>query len=152
MTEVFETSDPDLAEAMLTAAYPSLRMTRPVAGSRLRLEHTQLTPSLRLERNSVNAGIYAKVDAGEAIVVGEILSGRLCQQIDGDEHRMSPGDLLVSAQPGSSCCGYLDHVAATAAVIDPALLNQVAAAAPHRESRPVRFTGYTPISAEAAAA
>jgi hypothetical protein len=85
----------------------------------------------------------------KAPLIGHWKSGRLAYASDGSERLNWIGDDLLAIQPDRPHLARSLDTDAELAVIDLALLSQVAAA-PGRAGQRVRFTGHEPLSAQAA--
>jgi AraC-like DNA-binding protein len=91
----------------------------------------------------------------DALVFAELTAGRVrLGPADGNTspgRQHVPGDVFLAGQPGDAYTAEVRDADLRVSVIDPALPGQVAASAPGTMSAEVRFTGYDPVSAEAAA-
>jgi AraC-like DNA-binding protein len=146
----FETADPELAVHLLRVGHEDrLRVIPRGRPGPIRADKAPLTPAIRLDRVSLECSFDVQADTLDLLLVAHIHSGRAGYDDDG-ERRYGPGDVYVPAQPGdrytARCAGYDVAIA----IIDPAMLGQVASTAPRRSPEPVRLTGYQPVTAAAA--
>ena len=147
----FETADPELAVHLLRVGHEDrLRVIPRGRPGPIRADKAPLTPAIRLDRVSLECSFDVHADTLDLLLVAHIHSGRAGYGDDGGERRYGPGDVYVPAQPGdpytARCVGYDVAIA----IIDPAILSQVASTAPGRSPEPVRLTGYQPVTAAAA--
>jgi AraC-like DNA-binding protein len=151
VSEVFETTDIEVAEQLLRDSYGgNLRIDPRGRLGGIRLDRDQLTPSLRLDRLRLAISFEARANPFGALAIGHNRSGRVAYQSDGSERRYGPGDVSLSVQPEHPSTARFKDLDIDIAVIDPGLLSQVADSAPGRRWQPVRLTGYDPVSQHAA--
>jgi AraC-like DNA-binding protein len=149
MGGVFETGDLEVTGQLLGGAYPGMRvtalgekggirMTRLMAGP-VRLDHDTFAMSLDLQGGSL--GVLA---------FGHVISGRVSWASGGGERHFGPGDTFLLAQPEHPYTARIEDGDFELALLPADLPSQVAGAWPGSRTRPVRFTGYEPISVPAA--
>lgn len=150
MGTVFETTDIDAAESMLREHY-GVGFRIDARGQRrgMRLTRTCLGP-VRLDQLSFAMSFNAHVAPLGALVFCEVTSGRIDRGSDSSRRAYWPGDVYLTAQPDHRHTTAVEDTELNAAVIDADLPGQVADTAPGRSQQPVRFTGYEPVSAQAA--
>jgi AraC-like DNA-binding protein len=150
VSSVFETADPEQAEDVLRTGYGDLRMdTRGQRGG-IRMEQVPLSPLTRFDRNTIGMALDVTGDPLGRLVVGHLRSGLARYGTNGSERSYRPGDVFLAIRPGQPHAGHSIDIDTELVVIDPVLLNQVAATAPTRTPQPLRFTGCDPISAAGA--
>jgi AraC-like DNA-binding protein len=147
----FETADPELAVHLLRVGHEDrLRVIPRGRPGPIRGDKAPLTPAIRLDRVRLECSFDVHADTLDLLLVVHIHSGRAGYGADGFERRYGTGDVYVPAQPGgpytARCAGYDVAIA----IIDPAMLGQVASTAPGRSPEPVRLAGYQPVTAAAA--
>jgi AraC-like DNA-binding protein len=147
--EVFQTRDVDAVRQMLTNIYGRMRLT--VTGGRhlTRLVHQRIGP-LRLHHNTFRMRFQVDVDPLGTLAFCHVLSGQISRHSRFHGFDSGPGDVFLAAQPETAYRACASDVDVELAVIEPELLAQVAETAPDR-SRAIRFLGYQPVSAQAAA-
>jgi len=150
MGEVFETSDMEAAERALSDAYGSMRISARGPRRGMRLARTLLTQAASLDHLTFTMSFDATAGPPGTLVFGELKSGLARYGPDGGDRRCRPGDVYLTARPGHPYNATIDDTEAELAVIDPALPAWLAGAEPGSQ-RPVRFTGYEPVSPQAAA-
>jgi AraC-like DNA-binding protein len=151
MGEVFETSDPDVAEQVLRDAYGgNIRITADGQAAGLRLESARLTPSVQLD-NIRFAMNFALAGAPLGVVtICRVRSGRVSYHSRGSERAYGPDDVFFPIQPDHSYTARCEQTEFEAAIIDPALLSQIAGTRPGRTQQPLRFTSYEALPPQAA--
>ena len=150
MAGVFETSDMEAAERVLSEAYGSMRIN--VRGPRygMRLARTRLTQGASLDHLTFAMRFDATAGPPGTLVFGELKSGLARYGLDGGDRHCRPGDIYLTARPGRPYNATIEDAEAELAVIDPALPARLADAEPGTTRQPVRF-GYEPVSPQAAA-
>lgn len=150
MSEVFESTDLDSSEALLRAQYTAVRMSALGDRHLVRIAQHQVG-RCRLDRMTVVAAVDVEADPLGAIVVGRVNSGRgTYQERGGRERRYRDGDVYVSAHPDVGFRATVSDFGVDIAVLDPAVLGQVADPRP-RSGDTVRLLDHDPVSASAAA-
>lgn len=149
MGEVFETSDMEAAERVLSDAYGSMRISARGPRRGMRLARNLLTQAASLDHLTFTMSFDAAVGPPGTLVFGELKSGLARYGPDGGDRRR-PGDVYLIARPGPPYNATIEDAETELAVIDPALPARLAGAEPGSQ-RPVRFTGYKPVSPQAAA-
>jgi AraC-like DNA-binding protein len=152
VSDAFETTDAGLAEQRMRDGYGGLRFSPRGQRGGMRLEQAPLTPSARLDHLTLKRTVDIQAGPLGVLAIGHVRSGRVAYRSDGSERPYGPGDVSLCAQPEHfymARCTWLDT---DIAVLDPALLSRIASTAPARAPRPVRLTGYDPVSASAAQA
>jgi len=146
----FSTTDPDRAIDYLSNAYgPSLRVTGARDG--YLYQHSRTDGGLfALDdvRLPLDMGIWQE-PLGSLIIV-KIDAGRMERECGGVNERFLTGDVFVDAEPSRPAIVRALGAEAQVAVLDLAVLAQVAAASPTRLAGPIRWTSYQPRSALAA--
>jgi AraC-like DNA-binding protein len=150
MSEVFETEDLEMAEQALIRGYGNLRVSARGQRRGMRLSQASLTPQARLDDARFAMSLDAVAAPLGTLVFGELKSGRVGYRSDHSERYYRPGQVYLTAQPDHCYTATVDDSEVELAVIDPALLSLVADPAPGRRPGPVRFTGYEPVSPQAA--
>lgn len=144
----FASRHPDEAADFLSAAYTRMR-TSSTPGD-YRFSHTRVASATGYALDSVfNSGPTSlQVDPSDALVVVLVESGSLRRQTGGVDQRLGPGDVFLTAAPGSgedhSVEDWSGHTRTQ--VLAPQLLDRVAAEDPERDGQR-RFTGVRPGSA-----
>jgi AraC-like DNA-binding protein len=151
VTEVFETTDVDVAEQLLSSSYANLRIDARGQRGGLKMTRSRLSPSARLDHNqwTLAFDITAGTPLG-VLAIGHLRDGQGCYRSDGSERWYGPGDVFLAPQPEHGYTGTTTNADIEVAVLDPALLSQAAGTAPGRAQPPVRFTSYEPVSPRAA--
>ena len=151
MGEVFDTTDIGAAEHILRGAYGSVRIGAHGRRGRLRLAQAPLGPSVRFDQVSFSASFNVTASPLGAIAIAHLRSGRVANASDGSERAYRPGDAFLATQPDHPYAARMAEMELEVAHLDPLLVSRVADTAPGRAGQPVRFTGYEPVSRQAAA-
>lgn len=150
MDEVLDTSDMEAAEHALSRAYGNMRISVRGQRRRMRLAQAALTPALRLDHVTLTMSFDATADASGVLIFSDLKSGQVCHGSNGGDRRYQAGDLFLVSQPGCPRTVTAEDTEAELAVLDPALPAELAATEPGRTWQPLRFTGYQPVSPQAA--
>jgi AraC-like DNA-binding protein len=148
MGGIFETTDIELAEHVLSGVYGSMRITARGERGGLRLARSSLTPAARLDH--VSCAMSLDVDATPlgVLIFNDLKSGLVHHSADRHDRYYRPGQAYLVEQPGRSFKVAVEAAEGELAVIDPAVLAQLADPGLGRRAQPVRFTGYDPVSAQ----
>jgi AraC-like DNA-binding protein len=150
-TLVFESDDLASTQDFLSRTYTRMRV-----GS-----STPDAAPARVHRTAVTAFSVDDVTLGFDMDYAATPLGRIClclvrsgtirdHAYRGVEDSFGPGDVVSLAPPDQPYSGRVCGARYTLALLDPALLSQVAEAAPRRAPQPVRLTGHRPHSPAAA--
>jgi AraC-like DNA-binding protein len=149
---VLETTDLGLAHHVLSTAYGKLAISGVRGPMRIRLRRDDLGLA-ELHRNSFAMRFTASGPPFGRFSIGRLVSGVLSHRIGRHEYRQAtPGEVFVASNPDQELHATVCHSEAEFAILRPELLAQVAATAPGRTARALRFTGDRPLSPAAAAA
>jgi AraC-like DNA-binding protein len=149
MTEVFETTDMDLAEQVLSSSYGKTRIESRGQPQGLRFTQTALG-QVRLDHFSSSMTFRATGGPLDVLAIPELISGRARFESDGGERHYRPGDVHLAALAEHGYTATVEHIEVNVAVIDPAMLSQLADGGPGRSWQPVRLTGCEPVTRQAA--
>jgi AraC-like DNA-binding protein len=150
VSELFETEDIGLAEHVLSGVYGTMRISARSQRRGIRLARTPLTPTARLDQVSFAMSLdVAAVPLG-ALVFIDLKSGRVRHGSDHVDRYYRSGQVYLAGQPEHPYTATLHDAVAEMVVIDPALPAQLADTPPGRPPQLVRFTGYEPVSPQAA--
>jgi AraC-like DNA-binding protein len=147
----FETTDVDLLEDVLSSSYADMRIDAHGQRGGVRMTRSGLGPPVRLDRNqwTLTFDVTAGAPLG-FLAIGHLRAGRASCRSGADERRYGPGDVFLTVPPEDAYTATIDESDNEVTVIDPALVTQIAGPPPGRADQPVRFTGYEPVSAQAA--
>jgi AraC-like DNA-binding protein len=115
----------------------------------MRLEQDRIGP-VTLDRMTFGAALDFDAGSAEVLVFGHVSGGSAGFRTGAAEHWHGDSGAYLAGQPGRAHTSMIRGGVHDQVVIDPALPSQVADTAPGRTQQPVRFTGYEPISAQAA--
>jgi AraC-like DNA-binding protein len=149
MEKCLEATDLDTIHQILSSMYGALHIQ--AAGSRpggMRVASAGLG-GLRFDQVSFTMAFAADRSPLGAYAFGQLTSGRVRHESDGSVRSYLPGEVFLAAQPDHPVTAAVDDTAVELAVIDPGRIDEVAESVPARIERPVRFTGYRPVSTRA---
>jgi AraC-like DNA-binding protein len=149
MEHVVESTDLAAVRHNLHGAYGVRRIAARGKPHRLRMAQVWLGP-VRLDRVSFAMVAQAAASPSGLLVFGHVTSGSVSYRSGGSKRRQRCGDVFLTAQPEHAYTASIHHTHADLAIVDPALVNQVAAPARGHSPQQVRFTGYRPVSPQAA--
>jgi AraC-like DNA-binding protein len=150
-TQVFETSDPDVASEIFRQQYTSMRMQMPSRGGQplFRVASTQVGRA-RLDHATFWMVLEGSADPFETITIVHKRRGTVRYSVGGADVVYGPGDTGFPLPLGREWSVSLQYGVAELLVLDPALLAETAATEP--EARlPVRLLSNRPHSELAAA-
>ena len=109
-----------------------------------------LVPDVRFNRGNFTISFNTGSASSGVPLIGHLQSGRLAyaSRDSGASHRLE--DVFLAVQPEHPCLARSIDPDAEIAVIDVALLSQLASTASGPAPPPVRFTGHEPVSPQAA--
>jgi len=150
-TQVFEATDPDVASEIFHQQYASMRMRMPSRGGQplFRITSTQVGRA-RLDDTTFWMALEGNADPLETISIIYLRRGTVRYTVGGSESVYGPGDTGFPLPPGREWSTSLQYGESEVVVLDPALLDQAAAAEPGARL-PVRLLSGRPHSAPAAA-
>jgi len=148
---VAETRSVDATVSLLSAARGApVRLCGQVDEAGLRLVHQAIGP-VDFEEVTARVDFDAEIGPARGLVVGQVNRGTMGVRSADGERWYAAGDVYLAAQPGQAHTTMIRAGQHEQVVIPQDLISQVAQAAPNPSARPVRFTGYTATSPEAAA-
>lgn len=148
----FGSDDLETTEEFLSGTYARMRLgsNRTPEASPARIRRDAL-PSMTVDQFDIGFEMSYEVAPLGRISLCMIHSGAFRDHVfPGVEDTYGPGDMWTLAPPDQPYAGRVCNSSYTIAMLDPDLLDQVAAGAPRPEPRPVRLTGHRPHSAVAA--
>ncbi|HEY2552686.1 MAG TPA: helix-turn-helix transcriptional regulator [Streptosporangiaceae bacterium] len=149
MNLAVEAHDLDTTQRILASVYGPLQIDAHGQRAGMRLVQASLGP-VRFDQVSFAMSFEASGVPLEALVFGQITAGRISYGSGDDCRDYAPGQVFLAGQPARAYAATVQDADVELAVFDPALLSQVAATAPDRAHKPVRFSGYDPVSPQAA--
>src|SRR5215469_10178851 len=140
MNSVAVAADLETAQDILSSTYGAVRIDPRGPRRGLRLERSVLGP-VQFHHVNIAMDFDAVGDPLQSLIFGQLISGRVRQASGGSDRRYVPGQSYIAS---------VREADVQLAVIDPALPSQVADTEPDRAQVPVQFTGYEPVSVQAA--
>ncbi|MEU4426514.1 helix-turn-helix transcriptional regulator [Actinoplanes sp. NPDC024001] len=151
-TRTLKLTDPDAMEQTFTAAYGNRMRFRPNGGRLVMCYQRTEAGAFALDSLMQPATLdFAIEPVVHRLVVTRMSSARLERACGGSDARYDTGDIFLMAYPDLPYTVRYHAGGAHNCVLDPAVLNRVAAAAPGRRPAPLRFTSLEPRSPRAAA-
>ena len=141
MGEFFETRDIGLAEHVLGGVYGTVQITAHGQRRGIRLTRTSLTSAAHLDQVSFAMSLDIAAAPTGTLIFNDLKSGRVRHGSDHEDGNYGSGQVYLAGQPEDPCTAAIQDAVAELAVIDPALLTQLADTTQGRAPRPVRFTG-----------
>jgi Helix-turn-helix domain len=149
--EFFETEDMGLAEHLLSGVYGAVQISPHGQRRGIRLTRTSLTSAAHLDQVSFAMSLDIAAAPIGALIFNDLKSGRVRHGSDREDRSYGSGQVYLAGQPEHPRTATIQDAVAELAVIDPALVTQLADTTQGRAPRPVRFTSYGPVSPPAAA-
>ncbi|WP_433087805.1 helix-turn-helix transcriptional regulator [Dactylosporangium sp. CA-052675] len=146
---LFETTDAEAAHQMLVSTYGAMRFSCTGERRRARVARTVVGP-IELHHNTFSMHFQIDADPIRRVMMGRVLGGSFSYRRGAERCDNEPGDIFMLAYPDAPYQSINIDVDLEFAVIDPALLAQVADTGPDRGAEPFRFTGFHPLSPQAA--
>lgn len=145
---IMETKDLDPAFALLCRQRGVTRIGYEGEQGGIRAVRHAVGP-VSVDHLSLGMDLHAEVRPMDTLVFGQVNAGSLCLRSGGAERWYGPGDVYLAGQPWQrrTVMALGEH---EQTVIDAAFISQVASQVPASEARPVRFSGYEPVSPQAA--
>jgi len=106
--------------------------------------------AVTMDRGTFDTHLDLDVGPTGKLVFGQVSGGAIGYRTDGAEHWHGNGSAYMAGQPGHCRTVMFRGGRHEQCVIDPGVPGQIAVTEPGRTERPVRFTGYEAISAQAA--
>ncbi|MEV6806113.1 helix-turn-helix transcriptional regulator [Streptomyces sp. NPDC051132] len=145
----FDSDDLEVTEDFLSRAYARMRIASGSPGSTRARVHRAGVPSVSVDELALDFEMAYSVTPLGRICLCVVHEGTVRDHAyQGVEDSFGPGDVVLFAPPDLPYSGRIRHARYTIALLDPALLGQVAAGPD--EARAVRLTGHRPRSAAAA--
>ena len=138
-----------VAERVLSSAYGTVRIDDHGRGGRMRLTQAPLSSLARMDHVSFSMCFDVTGTPQAALRIGYLRSGQVRNVSDRSERTYRNGDVFLAAQHPYTA--WVEDMDLELAVLDPVLVGRIADTAPARSPQPIRFTGYEPVSREAAA-
>jgi AraC-like DNA-binding protein len=149
--EFFETEDIGLAEHLLSGVYGAVQISPHGQRRGIRLTRTSLTSAAHLDQVSFAMSLDIAAAPIGVLIFNDLKSGRVRHGSDREDRSYGSGQVYLAGQPEHPRTATIQDAVAELAVIDPALVTQLADTTQGRAPRPVRFTSYEPVSPQAAA-
>ncbi|GAB3845058.1 hypothetical protein GCM10029963_22830 [Micromonospora andamanensis] len=146
-THRFDSCDPETIHDFLANAYDAKVAIRAATGVRYRFRHHRVDAgSFWLETVDHSTRLDIDVEPAAALVVCEVVNGRVDRFCADAYGRFGPGEVFLVALPDLPCSLRWAPGRVTTCLLSPAVLARVTGAASADRAGPVRFTGLTPAS------
>jgi AraC-like DNA-binding protein len=149
MTQVFETTDPEVASELFRSQYTSMRMQIQGRQPLLRFAFTHVGRA-RLDRSTFRMALDGNADPLEQVSILRVLSGTVRYTCGDSEEAYGPGDTCYPLPTGRAWAGSVHDLDSELVVLDPALLDETAGTPPDAKA-PVRLLSNRPQSKTAVA-
>jgi hypothetical protein len=143
-TTEYELSHADAIEQFLVTAYSTSMRIRSDDDRRLLRHQRTDFGAFAVETACQSADLGFEVEPLNKVIVTRTLTSWLERACDGAHRRYDVGELFLVSDPGQPCTARWMPGEIQNCIIDPAVLAQVAAAAPARRPEPIRFTSLDP--------
>jgi len=149
MGEVFEATSPEAALGLLSDARGAVRIQSHSEQTAMRLVQRAMGP---VSLDQMTFGMDFDVDLGptDRLVFGQVLAGAVGLRRGGAERWHKLGDVYLASVPGQGRTALVRGGAHEQAVVAPAMVSEIADTEPGRSQQLVRFTGFEPVSQQAA--
>ncbi|GIJ79139.1 AraC-type DNA-binding protein [Micromonospora phaseoli] len=142
----FDSHDPDTIRDFLVHAYGT-RMTIRAAGHRYRFRHHRVDAGpFWLEAVDQSTQLDIDVEPPTALVICQVVSGRIDRTCGGVDGRFGPGDVFLAAAPGLPYSVRWLPGKVTTCLLSLSMLARVTGGEPTDRAATVQFTGLTPTS------
>src|SRR5512142_1709032 len=129
MATVREATDLDAAQNILCCAYGPVRLSGRGERHRLYMQQHQLG-LVRLDHLAYRMDLAADLAPLGTLAFGRLKAGNVSHGSAGEERRYRPGDVFFGVRRDQALRLDIQDAEVELAIIDPALVDQVAAAAP----------------------
>lgn len=147
----FDSSDLEVTEEFLSAAYTRMKLGSDAEGARTHVTRDMIGP-IGFDYLDIACDLSHQADTIGHVLVCSVLSGSMERQYfpDGEKGSFGPGDLFVYTPNDRSYTGVIHRARYNLLTFSPDTLARVAAAAPGPTPQAVRLTGDRPISSASA--
>ncbi|MEG3636535.1 helix-turn-helix transcriptional regulator [Micromonospora palythoicola] len=143
----FDSGDPETIHDYLAHAYHSRVAIRAAVDARYRFRHHRVDAgSFWRETSDQSTQLDIDVEPSRALVICEVVSGRVDRSCAGAYGRFGPGDVFLAALPDLACSLRWLPGRITACLLSLSVLDRVTGTASAGRASRVRFTGLTPAS------
>ncbi|MGC0406152.1 AraC-like DNA-binding protein [Streptomyces sp. SAI-126] len=149
-TLTFDSDDLDRTEEFFSQAYARMRIGNGTPDSSRARIHRSAIDSVSVDELELDFDMSYAVTPLGRICLCMVHEGTIEDHVyQGVSDSFGPGDVVSFAPPELSYAGRVHAARYNITMLDPSLLDQVAATAGTRRPEPVRLTGHRPISAAA---
>ncbi|MBQ1024075.1 helix-turn-helix transcriptional regulator [Micromonospora sp. C95] len=143
----FDSGDPETIRDFLAHAYHSTVAIRATVDARYRLRHHRVDAG-SFWWETVDQSTQLDIDVGPsaALVICEVVSGRVDRSCAVAYGRFGPGDVFLATLPGLACSLRWLPGRITACLLSLSVLDQVTGTASAGRASTVQFTGLVPAS------
>lgn len=144
---LFETGDPERAEAYLSHTYAATRLHLTGEPGRVRMQHRRVGPAL-YGRFGFGFDLDYTGDLAGMLVVAAVAAGGIEARLtDGHTHHCGPGEVMAFEPPDRPNAGTLRHPDHQVALLDPGVLDRLTDPAAGPGDQPgTRVLGHVPVS------
>lgn len=145
--ETFDSQDLDRIEAFVSKIYSRLHIGAVGEDTRARITRRVLSPEIGFDDLDYHFDIGYAGEPPGLLIVSDVLSSTIRTVGEGYDDVFGPGEQFLIARPGLPYAGTAHSSRLQFTVLEPAILNQVAAGADL--SVPVRVLDHRPVSRQA---
>ncbi|MFI6874774.1 AraC family transcriptional regulator [Streptomyces sp. NPDC050400] len=147
----FDSSNLEVTEEFLSAAYTRMKLGSDAEGARTRVTRDMIGP-IGFDYLDIACDLSHEADTIGHVLVCSVLSGSMERQYfpDGEKGSFGPGDLFLYTPHDRSYAGVIHRARYNLLALPPDALSRVAATAPGRTPQAVQLTGDRPLSSASA--
>lgn len=148
--ETFDSRDLDRVEAFVSRIYSKMHIGATGADTRARIARRVLTPEIGFDDLDYSFDIGYSAEPPDRLIVCDVVSNTIRRDGEGSEDTYGPGDQFLISRPGLPYAGVAHSAKLRFVLIDPTLLDRVAATADGGATSAVRVLDHRPVSRQAA--
>jgi len=145
MTRLFETAEIDSTHHILSNLYRVRRFHVPGGNAFLRISQDIIGP-VQLHHVTFKMNCETRGDPLGVLYFGHVIDGSVTLHHGRDSRTHITGDVFLASQPDIPTHASIDSLEVECVGIDPTVLLQVADGNPAGPAKPIRFTGFHPVT------
>ena len=147
--ETFDSQDVGQVEAFVSKIYSKLRIGAVGECTRARISRRVLAPGVGFDDLDYSFDIGYSGEPPDLLIICDVIANTIRTDGEGSEGTFGPGDQFLISRPGLPYAGVAHSSRLRFTVLDPAILNRVAATRDGGAAGPVRVLGHRPVSRQA---
>lgn len=148
--ETFDSRDVGQVEAFVSRIYSKMDIGAVGADTRARIARRVLTPEIGFDDLDYSFDIGYSAEPPDLLIVCDVVSNTIRRDGEGSEDTYGPGDQFLISRPELPYAGVAHSARLRFALIDPTILDRVAATADGGATNAVRVLDHRPVSRQAA--